>query len=41
VSQVLGAFGLLDFTILRPVSLGGRFETYEQFISLIFQFLGG
>jgi hypothetical protein len=31
MSQVLGAFGLLDF------SLGARFETYEVFISLIFK----
>jgi hypothetical protein len=38
MSQVLSAFGLLDFTILRPVLLGGSFETYEQFISLIFNF---
>jgi hypothetical protein len=39
MSQVLGAFGLLDFTMLRPVLvLGARFETYEPFISLIFQF---
>jgi hypothetical protein len=37
MSQVLGAFGLLDFTMLRPV-LAWRFETYEPFISLIFQF---
>jgi hypothetical protein len=35
MSQVLGAFGLLDFTTF---SLGGRFETYGQFISLIFKF---
>jgi hypothetical protein len=38
MSQVLGAFGLLDFTMLRPVLAGTRFETYELFISLIFQF---
>jgi hypothetical protein len=31
LSQVLGAFGLL----------GARFETYEQFISLIFNFFPG
>jgi len=37
MSQVLGAFGLLDFTN-GPFSLGARFETYEPFISLIFQF---
>jgi hypothetical protein len=39
--QVLGAFGLLDFTMLRPVSLGALFETYEPLISLIFQFFSG
>jgi hypothetical protein len=27
MSQVLSAFGLLDFTTLRPFSLGARFET--------------
>jgi hypothetical protein len=36
--QVLGAFGLLDFNMLRAFSLGARFETYELNISLIFQF---
>jgi hypothetical protein len=36
VNQVLDAFGLLHFSMLRPVLVGGRFETYEQFISLIF-----
>jgi hypothetical protein len=37
-SQILGAFGLLDFTMLRPVlACGARFETYESFISLIFK----
>jgi hypothetical protein len=35
MSQVLGAFGLLDFT---KFSLGARLENYEPFISLIFQF---
>jgi hypothetical protein len=35
MSQVLGAFGLLDFTMF---SYGARFETYKSFISLIFQF---
>jgi hypothetical protein len=39
MSQVLGAFGLLDFTMLQPVLRA--FETYEPFISLIFEFLGG
>jgi hypothetical protein len=38
MSQVLGAFGQLDFTMLWPVWLGSRFEIYELFISLIFQF---
>ena len=39
---MLGAFGLLDFTMLRPVLHGVRFETYEPFISLIFQiFISG
>jgi hypothetical protein len=32
MSQVLDAFGLLDFTMLRPI-LGARFETYEPLIS--------
>jgi hypothetical protein len=41
--QVLGAFGLLDFTMLRHVLVwgafwfGARFETYETFLSSIFQ----
>jgi hypothetical protein len=34
MSQALGAFGLLNLTMLRPVSLGARFESYEAFISL-------
>jgi hypothetical protein len=38
MSQALGAFGLLDFTMLRRVSLGGRFETYEPFVYLIINF---
>jgi hypothetical protein len=42
MSQALGAFGLLDFTTLRgPFLLGARFDTYEPFISLIFQFFSG
>jgi hypothetical protein len=41
MSKVLGAFGLLDFTMLGPFSLGGRFETYELLISHIFHFLPG
>jgi hypothetical protein len=39
--QVLGAFGLLDFTMLRPVLAWRAFLTYELFISLIFQFFLG
>jgi hypothetical protein len=38
MSELLGAFRLLDFTMLRPFSLGARFETYETFIYLIFLF---
>jgi hypothetical protein len=38
MSQVRGAFGLLDFTMLGLFSLGVRFET---FISLIFFFFFG
>ena len=41
MSQVLGAFGLLDFTKLRPVLAWRAFETYELFISLIFQIFSG
>jgi hypothetical protein len=41
MSRVLGAFGLLDFTFYGPFSLGGSFETYEPFISLIFEFFSG
>jgi hypothetical protein len=41
MSQVLGAFGLLDFTILRP-DVAGPFKTCKPFISfLILNFLGG
>jgi hypothetical protein len=39
--QVLGAFGLLDFTCYCPFSLGGRFEKFEPFIYLIFKFFSG
>jgi hypothetical protein len=39
--KYLGAFGLLDFTMLGPFSLCARFETYEKFISLIFKFFSG
>jgi hypothetical protein len=35
MSQVVGVFVLLDFTMF---SLGALFETYEPFISLIFKF---
>jgi hypothetical protein len=40
MSQVLGAFGLLDSPYYGPFSLGGRFETYEPFIALISHFFG-
>jgi hypothetical protein len=33
MSQVLGAFGLLDSPFYGLFSLGVRFETYEPFIS--------
>jgi hypothetical protein len=39
MSQVLGAFGLLDFTMLGLVLAQPCFETYKPFISLIFLFL--
>jgi hypothetical protein len=32
MSQVLGACGLLDFTMLGLFWLGGHFRTYEAFI---------
>jgi hypothetical protein len=35
---ILGEFGLLDFTMLRPFPLDARFEAYEPLIYLIFQF---
>jgi hypothetical protein len=38
MSQVLGAFELLDFTMLGPFLLGACFEAYEPSISLIFPF---
>jgi hypothetical protein len=38
MSQVQGAFGLLDFTLLGAFSLGDSYQTYEQFISVIFKF---
>jgi hypothetical protein len=41
MSQELGAFGLLDFTILRPVIAWRAFQTYKPFISLIFKFFSG
>jgi hypothetical protein len=37
----MGTFGLLDFTMLQPVLAWAHFETYEPFISLIFQFFSG
>jgi hypothetical protein len=40
MNQVLDAFGLLDLTMLRPFSLGGRFERYERFIYFNFNFWG-
>jgi hypothetical protein len=39
MSQVLGAPGLLDFTMLQPFSLGTRFEIYKPLI-FYFPFLG-
>ena len=41
MSQVVGAFGLLDFIMFGPVPLGARFETYELFNFLIFQTFSG
>jgi hypothetical protein len=41
MSQILGAFGLLELTVAGLFSLGGRFETYEPFVSIIFKLLGG
>jgi hypothetical protein len=38
MNQVLGMFGLLYFTTYGLFLFGARFETYELFISLIFQF---
>jgi hypothetical protein len=40
MSQVLGAFRLLDSLCYGPLSLGARFETYvyETFICVIFNF---
>jgi hypothetical protein len=35
LTQVLGAFGLLDCTMLRPVLAWRGFELNETFISLI------
>jgi hypothetical protein len=40
MSQVLGASGLLDFTMFGPFSLGTRFP-YKPFIYLIFKFFSG
>jgi hypothetical protein len=41
MSQVLGAFGLLDSPRYDPFSLGAQFETYKPFISLNFNFFSG
>jgi hypothetical protein len=41
MSQVLGTFGLLDFTMLWPVFAWCRFETYKLFYFFHFQFFGG
>jgi hypothetical protein len=41
MSQVMGVYGLMYFTIVRPFSLGERFQTYEPFIALIFHFFSG
>jgi hypothetical protein len=41
MSQVLGAFGLLDFTMFVPFWLDGRFEAYEPFTYLNFQLFSG
>jgi hypothetical protein len=38
ICQVLGVFGLLYFTMLRPVLAWSAFRTYEPFIYLIFNF---
>jgi hypothetical protein len=38
MSQVMGAFELLHFTMLRPVLAWRAFETYEPLIYLIFKF---
>jgi hypothetical protein len=38
MSQVVGAFGQLDFTMLRAVLAWRSFGTYEPFIYLIFQY---
>jgi len=40
MSQVLGAFGLLDFTMLRHIH-GVHFETCGMFISLILRIFWG
>jgi hypothetical protein len=39
MSQVLGMFGLLDFTMLQPILAWAHFGTYEPFISLDLKFL--
>jgi hypothetical protein len=39
MNQVWGKFGCWISPCYSPFSLGGRFETYETFISLIFPYL--
>jgi hypothetical protein len=38
MTRVVGAFGLLDFTMLQPFLLGAHFESHEPSVSLILQF---
>jgi hypothetical protein len=41
MNQVLGMLGYWISPCYDPFLLGVRFETYEPFISLIFQFVSG
>jgi hypothetical protein len=41
ISQALARLGCWISPRYGPFSLGARFETYEPFIYLIFQFFGG
>jgi hypothetical protein len=41
MSEVLGAFGLLDFTMLRPVLAWRAFENLRTVYLFNFQFFGG